>query len=142
MLYSYFLIMLHIYTDGAYSSKTNKGGWSFIVVFKNKIIYKKFMSVKETTNNRMELTAVIYSLYFLKLLNYPKCIIYSDSMYVIGTLTQNWKINHNNDLWYKLYNINFNNIMFKHVKGHSTNIYNNICDNLAASCTKIYINNE
>ena len=133
--------MLHIYTDGAYSSKTNKGGWSFIVVFKNKIIYKKFMSVKETTNNRMELTAVIYSLYFLKLLNYPKCIIYSDSMYVIGCATLGWKRKKNISLW-RQFDLEFErvsklcpNITFQHVKGHNGDKWNSYVDKLAVEAS-------
>lgn len=131
--------MITIYTDGAFSSKNNQGGWSFIVLINDKIIYKKFLGVKNTTNNRMELYAVIYALYFLKLLNFPKAVIYSDSMYVIGTLNYNWNKKFNLDLWSIINKINYKNVEFKHVKGHDTNEYNNICDYLAVKCTKINI---
>ena len=59
---------LDIYTDGAYSNKRKQGGWSYIILYNNKIIHKDFRGVKNTTNNRMEILAVLEDLITLLLL--------------------------------------------------------------------------
>lgn len=131
-----------LYTDGACSGNPGKGGWGAILFYGDK---KKEISggEKETTNNRMELTAVIKGLEALK----ESCNVevYSDSAYVVNAFLQNWVGNWQNngwktskgkvlnvDLWQKLIDLtNKHNVSWHKVKGHADNAYNNRCDALA-----------
>ena len=141
-----------IYTDGACSGNPGPGGWGAILMYKKN---KKEISggKKDTTNNVMELTAVIEG---LKLLKY-KCEveIYSDSSYVVNGFKQGWIYNwmknnwktsgkepvKNKELWQELYELTqFHNVTFNKVKGHSDNEYNNRCDELARNAIKINMN--
>lgn len=119
------------------------GGWGSILMFKE---HKKEISgnMKDTTNNVMELTAVIEA---LKLVKYPCSIkIYSDSAYVVNGFINGWIYNwiknnwktadgktvKNKELWETLYNFTkIHKIEFIKVKGHSDNEFNNRCDELA-----------
>lgn len=121
--------MINVYTDGAYSSKLNQGGLAIVVIKDNKIIAEFNKTYRNTTNNRMELLAVIIAIESLK--KYNNVTIFTDSMYVIGCATLGWKKNKNIDLWNRFDKLNTENIKFIHVKGHSNNIYNNRCDYLA-----------
>ena len=132
-----------IYTDGACSGNPGPGGWGAILMYKDN---KKEISggQKNTTNNIMELTAVIEA---LKLLKYPCNVsLYSDSAYVVNAFLQNWitswKKNNwktsgkepvkNQELWKELYDLTkIHKVNFIKVKGHSDNEYNNRCDKLA-----------
>ena len=132
-----------IYTDGACSGNPGPGGWGAILMYKD---YKKEISgaKKNTTNNVMELTAVIEA---LKLLKYPCNVkLYSDSAYVVNAFLQNWVKNwqknnwkttdkkdvKNKELWQELIELtNIHNIEFIKVKGHSDNEFNNRCDEMA-----------
>lgn len=124
------------------------GGWGTILMYKDK---SKEISggMKQTTNNIMEMTAVIEG---LKLIKYPCEIeIYSDSAYVVnafnnhwieGWIKKNW-INSskepvkNKELWQELYNLTKKHkVKFIKVKGHSDNKYNNRCDELARDAIK------
>lgn len=132
-----------IYTDGACSYNPGPGGWGAILMFKNK---KKEISggAEHTTNNKMEITAVLEALYQLK----EKCKVelYSDSAYVINAFQQdwiskwqarNWKNSKgepvvNREMWEKLIELNqYHKITWIKVKGHSDNEFNNRCDELA-----------
>ena len=134
---------IKIYTDGACSGNPGPGGWGAILMYKDN---KKEISGSNpnTTNNIMEMTAVIEA---LKLLKYP-CVVklYSDSAYVVNALEKgwiyNWRKNNwktadkkpvkNQELWEKLYSLSqTHKINFIKVKGHSDNEYNNRCDELA-----------
>ena len=137
-----------IYTDGACSGNPGPGGWGSILMYKNE---KKEISGgnKDTTNNIMEITAVIEA---LKLLKFPCSVkIYSDSSYVVNCFKQgwiyNWKKNgwktaskepvKNKELWEELYHFTtIHKIEFIKVKGHSDNIYNNRCDELTRNAIK------
>ena len=132
-----------IYTDGACSGNPGPGGWGSILMYKDN---KKEISggKLETTNNVMELTAVIEG---LKLLKFPcKVKLYSDSAYVVnafnekwiyGWLKNGWKNSSkepvkNKELWQELYELTkIHDVEFIKVKGHSDNEYNNRCDELA-----------
>ena len=94
--------MIKIYTDGACSVNPGMGGWGAIIIFESGEEKEISGSELETTNNRMEITAVIKSLELEELRNDDKVKIYSDSTYVINTITKNWKRNANNDLWDQL----------------------------------------
>lgn len=122
--------MIHVYTDGAYSSSRDQGGWSYVVLYKNQLIKKEFGGVKATTNNRMEILAVLNAVELFK--NTTHSVnIYTDSMYVVGSLTLNWKRNANLDLWERFNSYDLSKFNFLHVKGHNNNKYNEICDDLA-----------
>lgn len=132
-----------IYTDGACSGNPGPGGWGAILMYKDN---KKEISgsSKDTTNNIMELTAVVEA---LRLVKYPcKISIYSDSAYVVNAFDQGWIYNwlkkgwktadgspvKNKELWEELYNFTkVHDIKFNKVKGHADNEYNNRCDELA-----------
>lgn len=124
------------------------GGWGTILMCDDA---KKEISggKKDTTNNVMEITAVIEG---LKLLKYPCDVeIYSDSAYVVNAFNQNWidgwKKNgwrnskkedvKNRELWEKLDELtHLHTVKFVKVKGHSDNEYNNRCDELAREAIK------
>lgn len=135
-----------IYTDGACLSnhlRENRGGYGAIIFKPGEEPLKLNGGYRNTTNNRMELKAVIEA---LKRLHPPLPVtVYSDSEYVIKGITEwipNWitkgKIAKNGDLWMELYRIvvTFTGIQFIHVKGHNGNEYNEVADRLAATaCT-------
>lgn len=132
-----------IYTDGACSGNPGPGGWGSILMYQDN---KKEISggCKDTTNNIMELTAVVEA---LKLLKYKcKVKIYSDSAYVVNAFNQKWIYGwlkkgwvnaskepvKNKEIWQELYNLTKEHeVEFIKVKGHSDNEYNNRCDELA-----------
>ena len=121
-----------IYTDGAYSSSRNQGGWAFVVVKDNEIIYKEYDGLINTTNNRMEIMGMLKALEWINKNSIPLPIkIYTDSMYVIGTLTLNWKMKKNIDLWKILIPLVNKDIEYLHVKGHDGNKFNEECDKWA-----------
>lgn len=124
--------MIEIYTDGAYSSSRNQGGWAFVVVQDNKVIHKDYEGLLNTTNNRMEIMGMLKALEWVKQNSIPLPIkIYTDSMYVIGTLTLNWKMKKNIDLWEILIPLVNKDIEYLHVKGHDGNKFNEECDKWA-----------
>ena len=132
-----------LYTDGACSGNPGPGGWGAILEFQG--IEKELSGGEaETTNNRMELTAVIEGLSALK----EPCIVelYSDSKYVIDGLSKGWAVSWrkngwkkadkkpalNPDLWEKLLNlVEKHQLRYHWVKGHSENPKNNRCDEMA-----------
>jgi len=134
---------VEIYTDGACSGNPGPGGWGAVLRYNG--VEKEISGGEEkTTNNRMELTAVIQALLCLK----EKCAVelYSDSKYVIEALDKGWawgwrkkgwiksdkKPALNPDLWEMLLNLTMQHEMHYHwVKGHADNKYNNRCDELA-----------
>lgn len=126
-----------IYTDGAYSSKRNQGGVGIVILKDGKLIQRFNKTYKNTTNNRMELIAVITALKAVqKEIN--SLVIYTDSMYVIGCATLDWKRKKNVLLWKvfdealeKAQSFVKSQITFEHVKGHEGDKYNEICDTLA-----------
>ncbi len=134
-----------IYTDGACSGNPGPGGWGAILMYGR---HKRELSGGEaqTTNNRMELTAVIQALEQLK----EPCAVelYSDSKYIIDALTQGWarswqakgwrkpdkKPALNPDLWQRLLELcDVHTVTCHWVKGHAENEFNNRCDELAVA---------
>ena len=137
-----------IYTDGACSGNPGPGGWGAILIYEeNK---KEISGAKHnTTNNIMEITAVIEALKLLKFECDVK--IYSDSAYVVNAFNQGWIYNwqknnwktsgkepvKNRELWEELYSLTKKHkIEFIKVKGHSDNEFNNRCDFLATTAIK------
>ena len=116
-----------IYTDGSCRDKI--GGYAFIIL-KDDLEISWSEKVHDTTNNRMELLAVIEALRCLE--STEPCDIYSDSQWVINCAQKKWKRNKNLDLWEKYDTLSKkHSINFIWVKGHSGDIYNEKCDKLA-----------
>lgn len=116
-----------IYTDGSCRDKI--GGYAFIIL-KDNLEISWSEKVHDTTNNRMELLAVIEALRCLE--STEPCDIYSDSQWVINCAQKKWKRNKNLDLWEKYDTISKkHSINFIWVKGHSGDVYNEKCDKLA-----------
>jgi len=130
--------MIEIYVDGAYSSLRDMGGWAYVVLRDGKKIKSNFFPVSNTTNNRMEIQAAIEACSWAIENEVDEVTIYTDSMYVIGTMTKSWKRNKNHDLWITLDELSDKlTITWTHVKGHSNNKYNELCDALAVQATFI-----
>ena len=130
-----------IYTDGACSGNPGPGGWAAILSYKGR---EKELSGGEadTTNNRMELTAVIRALALLK----EPCAVtvYTDSQYISRAITEGWLKKwkaagftkkgglKNAEMWRQLDGLlQTHRVTFQWVKGHADNEYNNRCDALA-----------
>ena len=137
-----------LYTDGACSGNPGIGGWGAVLIYNG---HEKRISAaeEETTNNRMELTAVIEG---LKCLKEPCQVdVYSDSAYTVNAFNNGWvhdwagsgwrktdnKPVLNSDLWQELFSLSkTHKLTFFKVKGHADNEYNNICDKLATDAVK------
>jgi ribonuclease HI len=131
--------MVKIYTDGSAKGNPGNGGYGIVMRFKGK---EKEMAqgFRMTTNNRMELLAVIVALETLTTNKYP-VKIYSDSKYVIDSITKKWvfgwekknfKGKKNADLWKRYLAVHGKfNIEFEWVKGHAGHPENERCDVLA-----------
>ena len=136
-----------IYTDGACSGNPGPGGWGAVLIYHST---EKEMSggKNRTTNNEMELTAVVEALSALK--EPCRVTLYSDSSYVVNAINQGWlpnwkkrgwknskkEILPNLFLWQKLDDLlNEQDVTFVWVKGHAENKYNNRCDALAVAAT-------
>lgn len=136
---------MEIYTDGSYSSARDQGGLAFVAVKNDKEVYRFSKSYKSVTNNKMELGAVILA---LASINSPidSLTIFTDSMYVVGCATKGWKRKKNVKLWEQFDSVLSkaqalvkNEIKIEWVKGHDTNSFNNLCDSLAVSASKEYV---
>ena len=132
-----------IYTDGACSGNPGPGGWGAVLLYKG---VEKELSGGEpdTTNNRMELTAVIRA---LSLLKEPCAVtVYTDSQYISRAVTEGWLKKwkaagftkkgglKNAEMWRELYGLlQKHQVLFRWVKGHADNEYNNRCDAMAVA---------
>jgi ribonuclease HI len=92
------VIEYQIFTDGAYSSLRNQGGVGIVFIKNGEKVFEYSRPIINTTNNRCELYAVTKALQAISNV-IDKVTIYSDSQYVIGTITKGWKRNKNKDLW-------------------------------------------
>ncbi|WGH25076.1 MAG: reverse transcriptase-like protein [Candidatus Shikimatogenerans bostrichidophilus] len=130
-----FYFIINVYTDG--SSYGNPGPGGIGIIIKSYNLYKEFTyKFRHTTNNRMELYAIIYAIKIINKLFYYSSNIYSDSKYIINTINYNYKKNKNYDLWLKLFNLKINRINFIWIKGHNNNYYNEKCNILARNVIK------
>ena len=139
-----------IYTDGACRGNPGRGGWGAILVYEG---HEKELSGGEaqTTNNRMELTAAIVA---LEALREPcEVTLYSDSKYMIDSITKGWAVSWrargwkkgdkspalNPDLWETLLDLTMvHKLQYHWVKGHADNPKNNRCDQLAVQQAQMY----
>ena len=129
-----------MYTDGASRGNPGPGGYGTILMWKGHV--REFSGgFRRTTNNRMELMAVIAGLEALKKEG-VRLKIYSDSQYVVNSVEKGWLITwvatdfkggkKNKDLWLRYADLAIrHHIRFHWVKGHASNPYNNRCDELA-----------
>ncbi|MDR2808532.1 MAG: ribonuclease HI [Spirochaetaceae bacterium] len=140
-------MQMTIYTDGSCSLNPGPGGWAFIILEGTDIIDRGSGAAPETTNNRMELYAVLSA--FEKLCSFPTppdiVQVFSDSQYVVKGITEwigGWKYNawkasnkqpvKNKDLWQRLDRITRKfHIEWYWIKGHDGNEYNELCDHAA-----------
>ena len=120
-----------IYTDGSCISD-GYGGYAFVMIRPEGPIYYVSGGELKTTNNRMELMAVLEALQFANYRTEPDLIIYSDSKYVINCAEGKWGRKKNIDLW-EMYDERSKgfSIDFRWVKGHSGNKWNDKADFLA-----------
>ena len=122
--------MIELYTDGSCLKNPNgPGGWA-VCILEDDLEYYLSGNNSSTTNNRMELTAIIEAVSCIK---YDiECKIYTDSQLCINCATGKWKRNANLDLWKEYDNVSKNkNIKYEWVKGHNGNKYNEIVDKIA-----------
>jgi len=142
---------LEIYTDGSSLGNPGPGGWGVVITERQKIKKELGGFEEKTTNNRMEIKAVIESLKFLKQNNCTReVIIFVDSNYVLLGITKwifNWQKNGwktankksvlNQDLWQELFDLKEgcpSKLSWQKVKGHSGHIYNEKADDIATCC--------
>lgn len=136
--------MIEIFTDGASSGNPGPGGYG--VILRSGKHYKELSEgFRKTTNNRMELLAVIKGLEAIKSLN-QEVTVYSDSKYVIDSIEKKWinswlikgfKGKKNKDLWLRYLNISkLHQVKFNWVRGHNGHPENERCDILAVAATK------
>lgn len=132
---------IEIYTDGSCLGNPGPGGWAALIIIDDK---ETAISGNETdsTNNRMEMTAIIKALEWLRK-EFPSELkdltinIYSDSNLIIQTLKLGWKRKANTDLWAEMDKLRaWLNINWNWVKGHHTNKHNNFVDQLAVRKAK------
>lgn len=136
--------MITIYTDGASSGNPGPGAYAAILQYKD---YSKELvqGFRKTTNNRMELWAVIAGLEALKK-DKQHIVVYSDSRYVVDAVEKGWlqswikkgfKGKKNIDLWKRFWSLYVNHhITFNWVKGHAGDPKNERCDKLATERTR------
>ncbi|THD30366.1 ribonuclease HI [uncultured Flavobacterium sp.] len=132
---------VHIYTDGAAKGNPGPGGYGVVMEWVGRPYRKEFYEgFRLTTNNRMELLAVIVGLEKLKLPN-TKVLVISDSKYVVDSVTKGWvfgwekkgyKDKKNPDLWRRFLIVyRKHQVDFKWIKGHNNHPQNERCDQLA-----------
>lgn len=138
--------MVHIYTDGACSGNPGRGGYGIVMEWVGKPYHKEFSDgYQRTTNNRMELMAVIVALELLKKEG-TEVIIFSDSKYVVDAVEKKWVFNwekkgfagkKNSDLWQRFLKVyRKHKVTFVWVKGHNNHKQNERCDELAVQAAQ------
>lgn len=137
---------IYMYTDGSALGNPGPGGYGIIIELVGKQYFKEYAQGFEyTTNNRMELLAVIVGLETLK--KQPmNVVVFSDSKYVIDSVEKKWvfgwkaknfKGKKNPDLWERFLTIYaLHNVRFQWVKGHNDHPQNERCDRLAVNAAK------
>lgn len=137
------LPLVHLWTDGSGTTRTNPGGWACVLICGERR-RELYGGALDTTNNRMELTALLKG---LEALTRPcQVVVHSDSEYVIKPHTQgwlgrwqakNWKGVKNPDLFQAIIRAKkVHDIRFEWVKGHSDVADNERCDRLAGDCRR------
>lgn len=132
--------MVEIYTDGGCRNNPGLGAWAFIVVENGKITHAPSCTNAHTTNNEMELTAICQAIYYAKMFGMIDTTIYTDSQYAVSAINiwyHQWS--QQNNLAGKkniplireiLQNLNGTQIKIEWVKGHASNPFNTLADQL------------
>ena len=126
--------MIEIYTDGSSLGNPGPGGWAAIIIEGG---FERALSGgdKQTTNNRMEMLAVVEGLRALP--ESAEATVFSDSQYVINTMTKNWKRKANQDLWAKMDSeVGKRNVKWRWVRGHAGHPLNEKADKWAVQEAK------
>jgi len=139
-----------LYTDGACSGNPGPGGFGYAVVVNDVLTLKGSGGCALTTNNQMELSAVIEGLKAIS--NVRSVVVYSDSSYIVNAFEKHWidgwkrrnwvKSDNspvlNRELWKQLLTemARFKDVQFVWVKGHAGNKFNELCDRLAVNASK------
>jgi|WetSurSiteA1Bulk_404760.scaffolds.fasta_scaffold06606_3 ribonuclease HI len=133
-----------IYTDGAASGNPGPGGYGVVLIY-GKHRLEKSEGFRLTTNNRMELLAVIKGLEALKIPG-SRVVVYTDSKYVADSVEKGWvfqwesksfKKKKNPDLWIRFLKVyRKHKVRFVWIKGHASNAENELCDRLAVDASK------
>jgi ribonuclease HI len=140
--------MISIFTDGACrfnrNDKTTKGAFSYVMINDSGVKMFDFIKTEDnTTNNRMEMKAVISALHKMQHIE-EEVVINSDSQYIVNCIINKWYVKWirnnwmrtakspvlNRDLWEEMLSLLKPNIKFKWVKGHQNNKWNEYCDEL------------
>ena len=132
---------MNAYTDGSCLKNPGEGGWATVILNNNEVEYVVYGGEDFTSNNRMELKAVIETLKLHNTIDLIK--IHTDSMYVIKCANGEFKRKKNIDLWEEYDKVSYNkNIKYIWVKGHNGNKFNEIVDDLAKSKAMIIKNKK
>ena len=138
---------VHLYTDGAAKGNPGNGGYGIVLELVGTLHFKEFYEgFRHTTNNRMELLAVIVGLEKLKNIN-MKVLVISDSKYVVDSVEKKWVLGwekkgfagkKNPDLWKRFLVIyRKHQVDFQWIKGHSNHKQNERCDQLAVYASEL-----
>ena len=127
---------IYLFTDGASSGNPGPGGWG--AVLRCGEVRKELSGgFARTTNNRMELLAVIKGLEAIRW-DGAEVHVFSDSTYVVGTVTQHWKRKKNHDLWARFDALAARfQLHFTWIKGHAGHPENERCDRLAVEAASL-----
>lgn len=136
--------MINVFTDGASSGNPGPGGYG-VILRKGEHYKEIYEGFRKTTNNRMELLAVIVALESIKQPN-QDVMVYSDSKYIIDAVEKKWLFGwikkdfagkKNKDLWMRFYQVyRKHRVSFTWVKGHAGHLENERCDTLAVHASK------
>ena len=145
--------ILNIYTDGSSLGNPGRGGWGVVATMGDRVVAERGGYEADTTNNRMELVAMIEALKYIKESNPSEAMIHADSAYVLGGISSwiaNWERNGwktankkpvmNQDLWQELIALKReikSKITFSKVKGHAGVLHNERADEIATSCAEL-----
>ncbi len=125
--------MIEIYTDGGCNTVSDLGGWAAVVIEDNKQSSYSG-TAKQTTNNRMEITAAIEGISHTPAGS--ESTVFTDSEYLLGTMTKNWQRKANTDLWQKLdAAVKERKVRWKYVASEDTNPHHAEAHNLATGLT-------
>lgn len=130
---------LKIWTDGSYRGSVNVGGIGVVIVDDDDNIIERISEgFEDTTNNKMEIMAIHKCLEYIKDNPADMADVYTDSQYCVGILTKQWKIQKNIYEWIQLRKLLDSlscKITFHHVKGHDSDLYNMLADELATDAS-------
>lgn len=132
-----------IYTDGSSKNNPGDGGWAFLMTVPGDNMILSYGATENTTNNRMEMTAVVNALSKAKSMDLKNVTIVTDSKYIESTVNNGWldkwidssfSGKKNIDLWVRLYGLLCSlNVSIKWVKSHHEDPYNMLVDHYAST---------